>query len=187
MKLVGTLLAAGLSSRFEGTTSKLVAPFRGSTIIGHSLREFRESGIEERSVVVGIAAFNSIEMDKETVLFNYKPERGLASSLGVALDWANSLLADEIVIGLADQPLIGSHAWRMVANYQGKPIVVATYEGLRRNPVKLKKEIFHLIGREGDRGASALYRLYPELVDEVAVSGTPIDIDTLEDLHKWNC
>ena len=37
MTLVAVILAAGSGSRFDGETHKLVAPFRGSTVLGHAI------------------------------------------------------------------------------------------------------------------------------------------------------
>ncbi len=184
--VVGVILAAGFGTRFEGRSHKLLTTFRGSPMIMYSLLALRGSGIMRRAVVVGSIDFSAMLSDEETVLHNPSPLAGLSSSLSIARDWALSQRADAMVVGLADQPLIGSQAWARVAAAQGAPIMVATYRGRRRNPVKLSREVFDLLPDSGDEGARALYNSYPELVGEIECDGEPIDIDTVEELDEWN-
>jgi CTP:molybdopterin cytidylyltransferase MocA len=104
-----------------------------------------------------------------------------------AIQYARANEFDAIVVGLGDQPFITTEAWQLVADTDS-PIAVATYDGVRGNPVKLSLAVWDLfIATDGDPdvGARTLIHLHPELVREVACKGNSADIDTTEDLSKW--
>ena len=186
MTIAAVVLGAGGGSRFEGPTSKLLAPFRGRALVSWAVAAALDAGLDETVVVTGSVELSAALPADVTVLHNQAWASGIASSLGVALDWCRRQGHGAAVIGLGDQPLVPSAAWRAVAGATGNQIVVATYSGRRRNPVKLDCSVWPLVPATGDAGARALMRSRPELVGEVACPGDPADVDTVEDLRTWS-
>ena len=189
---VVVLLAAGAGSRFHDDRHKLWAEIADNgtgplrTIIERSLSSALAADIGPIVVVTGCVA-DVVPTDLAhavTVCHNDRWSEGQITSLHCALAAARSLGATCVVVGLADQPFIDPAAWRAVAHASG-PIAVATYDGRRANPVKLDAAVWDLLPTTGDEGARSLMRVRPDLVREVACTGSPADIDTTEDLRRW--
>jgi molybdenum cofactor cytidylyltransferase len=186
------ILAAGAGSRFRGEGHKLSAELgepgadRSRTVAERSIASALAADIGPVVVVTGAVAdvVPEHQIDAVTVCHNERWADGQITSLHAGIDAARALGATTVVVGLADQPFIDPAAWRAVADAAG-PIVVATYEGRRANPVRLDAEVWDLLPTTGDEGARALMRVRPELVREVACPGSPADIDTTEDLRRW--
>jgi CTP:molybdopterin cytidylyltransferase MocA len=190
--VVAALLAGGAGARFDQLdgTHKLEASLRATavepaeSVFERALRHVGDARIGPIVIVTGSWSPPAQQVAGATVVANDRWADGQITSVRTALDAADALGADRVVIGLADQPFITPDAWRTVADAPG-PIAVATYAGRRGNPVGLDRSVWHLLPESGDEGARALMRIRPDLVREVACSGSPADIDTAEDLRRW--
>jgi len=72
-------------------------------------------------------------------------------------------------------------AWQAVASSDA-PIAVARFAAGRRPPVRLARDVWHLLPESGDDGARVTMEAHPELVVEVEVPGDPRDVDVPADL-----
>jgi CTP:molybdopterin cytidylyltransferase MocA len=182
------VLAAGAGARFAGPQPKLLTPWRGRPLVAWAIEHAAAAGLDHTWVVTGAVDLEALGLIPPAVelLANERWAEGQASSLQVAVARARADAVDAIVVGLGDQPLIPAATWRAVAAATDRPIAVATYRGERRNPVRLAREIWELLPAQGDEGARVLIRSRADLVMAVACEGDPTDIDTLEDLARWN-
>ena len=183
---LGVLLAAGAGTRFTGPEHKLLAPLKGASVVSYALSSMVSAGFEACIAITGSVALGDLPHGV-TEVHNGDWASGQRSSVISAIQYARANDFDQIVIGLGDQPFITAEAWQLVANVDA-PIALATYDGVRGNPVKLSSQVwdeFIAIDGDPDVGARILIHLHPELVREVACKGNSADIDTTEDLSKW--
>ena len=173
------VLAAGSGSRFAGPQHKLVSTLGGARLIDHAVRSAVAAEVGPVLVVTGATELDL--PDGVTPLPNPDWERGLASSLQVAVTFAHNQGFSTIVVGLGDQPLVSPEAWRVVAAADS-PIAVATYSGTRGNPVKLESRTWAELPSVGDEGARLVMRQHPDWVKEVPCAGSAFDVDTTQDL-----
>lgn len=185
MTTAAVVLAAGGGTRFQGATHKLRAPLRDRPVVRWAVDAALAAGLDDVAVVVGAVDLSDVLPDGLRVVVNERWSEGLATSLQAAVRWAGSAGHDAVVVGLGDQPLVPVAAWRAVAS-SSSSVAVATYGGLRRNPVRLHRSVWDLLPTSGDEGARALLARAPALVCEVACDGEPADVDTVEDLGRWS-
>jgi molybdenum cofactor cytidylyltransferase len=190
--LTGTavaVLAAGRGSRLVGDLPKPLLELRGRPLVSWALDAAMGSGLRPVVLVVGHqgARVSRVVPQGVSVVRAQGWRHGIGRSLRaalVALDgWAQ---VGAVCIGLADQPRIGPEAYRRLASAydDGATLAVATYGGVRANPVLLARSLWaEARGLDGDEGARVLMRSHP--VVEVVCDGTgdPQDVDTLDDLH----
>ncbi|HEY3142912.1 MAG TPA: nucleotidyltransferase family protein [Acidimicrobiales bacterium] len=181
------LLAAGGGARYRasgGPGHKLLASFRGRPVVEWALAHAVEADVGPVHVVVG--AVDLPVPAGVTVIRNPDWASGLASSLQLAVGVARRAGDDSVLVGLGDQPLVEAEAWRLVHAAPAAPLAVATYSGQRGHPVRLGSDVWPLLPTAGDEGARSVLRDHGDLVVEVPCPGSPLDVDTREDLSRWS-
>lgn len=186
--ITAVLLAAGSGSRFSGSAHKLLTVISGQTVFAWTLQNCLAAQFQQLIVVTGavdlsaqiaeakFAAENLIEVHNE----NW--QTGMASSLQCAISEAQRHGASSVVVGLADQPAIKPSSWQRIANTSA-PLAVATYNGVRGNPVRIHAELWPLLPTSGDEGARSLFKSHKDLLEEVACDGSAQDLDTSSDIE----
>lgn len=185
---MGIVLAAGGSSRFSAGPKQL-AEAGGRALVRVAAEAALGAGCFAEVVVVQGPADCRGALDGLTVTIVDNPQwaSGMATSLQEGLAAAQRRGAASVVVGLADQPGVGAADWRTVARApSSSPIVVATYGGRRGNPVRLDRSVWPELPVDGDEGARALMARRSDLVAAVACPGDGADVDTVEDLERWN-
>jgi molybdenum cofactor cytidylyltransferase len=192
---VAVVLAAGSGTRFVGSTHKLQSVAQGRPVYHWAVESAIEANIGPVVVVTGKtplpldfalsdeAQASITKWGLPHSINNPNWSTGMASSVQCAIEFAASLGAQAVVVGLADQPCVPPSAWQRVAS-STSPLAVATYDTKRGNPVKLHAEMWSHLPTTGDEGARNLLRSHHQLVSEVSCTGSAIDIDTIEDLEQ---
>ncbi len=178
------MLAAGRGVRFGGDRPKQLVLVAGRPLAAYAIEAAVASGLTPVVVVVSDSEVQTALDGRPGVTFvrNDAPELGISSSLQAALRALEPHeRVDGVVVGLADQPLVGADAYRRVAGAydDGARLAVATYDGERGNPVLIAREHWaEALALSGDEGARVLLRRHG--AREVPCDGTghAIDVDT---------
>ena len=181
-RVIGAVLAAGAGRRMGVPKAGLRVD--GVRLIDRAVRVLRAGGCAEVLAVTraGVAAAGA------RILLNPDPDRGMRSSLALAVAAGSDLGAEAIAVILVDTPGITADAvGAVLAGWQPGRIAVGSYTGRRGHPTVMAPGLWlralQLAGP--DEGARALLAAEPQLVDEVVVSGSAIDLDRPEDLAAW--
>jgi len=191
MTTAAIVLAAGGGSRFResgGDVHKLLAPYLGRTVVEWAIDAAASAQLDATYVVRGATDLPLPPLVADRVRFvrNDRWREGIATSLQVGVTQARRDGHAAVVVGLGDQPLVLSDAWRLIARATTAPLAVATYKGTRGNPVRLSSMVWPLLPRSGDEGAKVVMRRRPDMVVEVPCPGGSADIDTVDDLREWS-
>ena len=179
-RVAAAVLAAGSGVRMGAPKAELVLD--GVRLLDRAVTVARAAGCAPVIAVVrpGVA------VDDAVAVVNPEPERGMRSSLALAVEAAAG--ADALAVLLVDVPGVSTEAVRqVVAAWVPGRIAVAAYAGRRGHPTVMAPDLWRaaveLAGP--DQGARAFLTAHPELVDDVTVPGDPADLDTPDDLIRW--
>jgi molybdenum cofactor cytidylyltransferase len=196
------VLGAGLGTRFEGEGApKPLRLLSGRPLISWALDAALGSGLRPALLVVGARGEDVAAVAPEEVQVVSAPRfaEGIAHSLHALLDALQRTDPDGTVtavcVGLADQPGIGSVAYRRLAvahqlleddpESAPAPLLVATYAGRREHPVLIARSLWpEVLELQGDIGARALMDLHSVAEVECGDTGHPDDVDTVRDLSE---
>jgi molybdenum cofactor cytidylyltransferase len=191
MKIATLILAAGSSTRFG--SPKQLAPFQGTTLLGHVIKQTSTWPAAETWVVLGANAeeiLEGVEFGDAKVVINEDFEEGIASSLRAGLDaLLTSSKIDAAFIVMGDQPSIPEAVPEALADameFGGHWVVVPQYRFERSNPVLVGRQLWErFMSLSGDEGAMKLLRSHPEWVHQIRFEELPPrDIDTQSDYEQ---
>ncbi len=177
------VLAAGKSERFG--KEKLLQKISGKTILEIVL-DFASSFGDPVVIVKP-----SLKIPKGfRFIVNKDYRKGISSSVKLALKDAGRRNCSEILIFLADMPLLKEETVLKILNTSrssSRWIIYPLYYGKKGFPTLVKKEAFEFFDDlSGDEGFKKVIRKHPEICEGVPVNdpGCVFDIDTPEDLKR---
>ncbi len=191
MSVAIAVLAAGRGSRL-GDEPKPLALLRGRPLVEWALDAALASGLHPVWLVTGYQARHVADAAPQgvDVVHNRHWRRGIASSLRCALSAiAPYPQVSAVCVGLADQPRVGAEAYQRLAaaHVQGAELAVATYGGVRGNPVLLARSLWAEADElEGDVGARQLMQRHAVVEVPCDSTGSAVDVDTPQDLEQLN-
>jgi molybdenum cofactor cytidylyltransferase len=184
-RVTGLVLAAGGSSRLG--QPKQLLPYRGATLLDHTLGTARACGFDQLICVIGGGVVDEIrakvDLSGADVLENHDYGQGCSSSIALALEVV-APSSELLVLLLGDQPGVTAATVGALLDGRGDaPLALCGYENGRGHPFAFARSLFpDLAALHGDKGVWKLQDRYEDVLAEVPISGRiPLDVDTWED------
>jgi molybdenum cofactor cytidylyltransferase len=188
------ILGAGASSRMG--RPKLLLPWRDTTVIGAILRQWRELGAGQITIVhrpndaTLAAELDRLDVPAGNRIENPTPERGMFSSIVCAANWPG--WKPEIAswaIALGDQPHLRAETLRTVLDYAARnadAICQPEFDGHTRHPVILPQEAFSELKQTQAATLKEFLKLtaLPRVQCSMDDAGLSLDMDTPEDYKR---
>jgi molybdenum cofactor cytidylyltransferase len=182
--VTGLVLAAGGSSRLG--RPKQLLPYRGGTLLGHTVDVARACAFDQLVVAIGGHADEvraQVDLSGADVVENPAYGEGCSSSIAATLG-AVDPRCDVIVLLLGDQPGVKpANVGALLHGRAGAPLAACRYEDGRGHPLAFGRAVFpDLSALHGDKAVwKLLDRRGGEVVDVPVPGPVPRDVDTAED------
>lgn len=172
---------------------KLLLPWRGTTILAHLIRQWRELGAAQIAVVVA-AHDTAIKAEAKRAncdcIENPAPEHGMFSSLQTAAAWSGwNPAIQQFAVVLGDQPHLEEMTLTALVAFAAENpthICQPSLKGRGRHPVFLPSTIFRQLP-QASAGNLKEYmgaiKLEPRRI-EIADPGLDLDLDTPQDYSR---
>jgi molybdenum cofactor cytidylyltransferase len=185
--VTGLVLGAGGSKRLG--RPKQLLPYRGGTLLGHTVATARACDFDQLIVAIGGAAVDvreTVDLGGADVVVNDGFGAGCSSSIAAALGVVDPRCAT-LVLMLGDQPGVTPDTVAALLGARGDAeLAVCRYDDGRGHPIAFSRTMFAALGDlHGDKGVWRLLDQGGDDVVEVAIAGAiPLDVDTEEDYRS---
>jgi molybdenum cofactor cytidylyltransferase len=188
LPIAAVILAAGAATRM-GKLKQLL-PYRGRTLVEHSIRQAVEAEFHPIFVVVGAeadAVQAAIAAQPIEIVQNRHWRSGMGSSIAAGIRQLQESGAESgaVAILLGDQPLVTAEhllAMRSLLHTRENPVVAAQYQGTLGVPALFKRELFSMLASlPPDAGARHFLRNSAIAITEFPLPEAAVDIDTPTD------
>ena len=190
------ILGAGASVRMG--RPKLLLPWKGTTVIGHLIRQWQDLAAGQITVVCRpdddplLADLDRLGFPRENRIMNPKPERGMFSSIQCAANWPGwqpGLMSWAIVLG--DQPQIQSETLRSLLTFHARnPLAICqpSHGNRTGHPVLLPQTAFAALKTTTARTLKIFLNQNPGSTVQCPVidPGLALDLDTPDDYNRLN-
>ncbi len=190
MKIVGAILAAGMSSRMG--RNKLLLPYKEHTVFEEVLAQLLKSDLDEVIVVTGFEKERIEELiknkceDEIRIVYNENFRLGRSESIKCAVGNISDQ-ADAILFMVGDKPTVRAELInKALAEFKKKSpdiLYVKTPAG-RGHPIIFSKKLFdELLELNGDMVGDEIIGRHMDDVVELPDSAVQVDVDTIEDYN----
>jgi molybdenum cofactor cytidylyltransferase len=175
---------------------KLLLPWRGTTIVGQIISQWRELGAAQIAIVhrpkdaALFAELDRLDFPAQNQIENPQPERGMFSSIVCAANWRGwQTEISNWAITLGDQPHLRTETLRELLEFSAQnpdAICQAQFDGRERHPVILPHKVFGELKNSGADSLKDFLKSVPCSKAQFATndSSLALDLDTPEDYQR---
>jgi molybdenum cofactor cytidylyltransferase len=178
------ILAAGVSSRMG--RPKMLLPWRETTVLGHSIVQWRLAGAAQVAVV---CAEGDSEIEKELDrlsvsrserIINPDPARGMFSSIQCVARWESWQSVQHIALSLGDQPHLSLTTLQKLVRFatnHPESVCQPSRAGRPRHPVFLPRKLLDELARSKASTLKEFLLSYADVRQLLEMDDPALDLD----------